>query len=70
MAEEMENQDVYIAMYYGRLGNYEEMVAWMQKGFEDRDIDIHYAVAMPGLQDIFKDTRLKHIPEEVGLPSY
>ncbi len=70
MAEEMENQDVYIAMYYGRLGNYEEMVAWMQKGFEDRDIDIHYAVAIPGLQDIFKDPRLKHIPGEVGLPRY
>jgi adenylate cyclase len=70
MVEEMENQDFFIAMYYSRLGMYEEMVAWILKGFENRDVDMHYAVALPGVQDVFKDPRLKHIPVAIGLPAY
>lgn len=70
IVEEMENQDFYIALYYGRLGMQEEMVSWILKGFENRDIDIHYAVGFPGLEELWKDPRLKHIPEAVGLPKH
>lgn len=70
IVEEMENQDFYIALYYGRLGMHEEMVSWILKGFENRDIDIHYAVGFPGLEELWKDPRLKNIPEAIGLPKH
>ena len=70
MEEHMENQDFYIAMYYLRLGDREKWVSWFERGFRNRDVDIHYAVAMPEFQEFFKDPRLKHIPEAVGLPMH
>ena len=66
----MKNQDLYIAMYYMRLGEHEKWVRWFERGYENRDVDVHYAVALPEMQNIFEDPRLKHIPEEVGLPRY
>ena len=70
MIEQMVNQDLYIAFYYHRMGNYEETIAWFQKGFQNRDIDIHYALEIPEFRKYFEDSRLKYIPEEVGLPRY
>lgn len=70
MAEQMENQDLYIASYHHRLGNYEETVAWFQRGFQNHDIDLHYMLERPEFQKYFKDPRLRNIPEQVGLPGY
>lgn len=70
IAAQINNQDLYIASYYHRLGDYEKTVAWFQKGFENRDIDMHYVVIIPMFQKYFEDPRLKHIPDMVGLPRY
>lgn len=70
MAAHMENQDVYIALYYLRLGDYEKWVTWFERGYENRDVDVHYVIANPQIKELFNDPRLKHIPEKVGLPSY
>ncbi len=70
MEQHMKNQDLYIALYYLRLGDREKWVTWFERGYENRDVDVHYVVALPGMQPLLEDPRLKHIPEEVGLPGH
>lgn len=57
-------------MYYSRLGMHDQEVNWFLKGLQSRDVDVQYVVGLPGPQELFKDLRLKHIPEEIGLPGY
>lgn len=70
IVKNMQDQDVYLALYQDRLGNYQETVTWLVRGYENHDVDIPYLFASFQLQKVFNDPRIIEISDNVGLPRY
>jgi len=59
---------MYIAIYHNRMGNHEQAIEWIEKGFENHDVDIPYLFRAQGMKNLMSDPRIISISEKIQLP--
>ena len=57
-----------IAQVYARLGNREETLTWLEKGFQERDSRIVALKVEPAFESLRSDTRFRGLIKRVGFP--
>ena len=57
-----------MAGYYTRLGQKEEAIAWLQKGYEERDFRMTMLAVGFGFDSIRSDPRFVELVRKMGLP--
>lgn len=57
-----------MAGYYTRLGQKEEAIAWLQKGYEQRDFRMTMLSVDFGFDSIRSDPRFVDLVRKIGLP--
>lgn len=66
---EMNGQDLYIALFYHRIGQFEKSIEWLLRSYENHDVDIPYLFVGKGLDKVINDPRIIAISKKVGLPN-
>lgn len=58
----------YLAKYYAHKGDLEETIAWLQRSFERRDVEMIWLRTEPLFAPVRNDSRYLEIYKEVGFP--
>lgn len=66
--KKIETPPFVMAGYYTRLGQKEEAIAWLQKGYEERDFRMTMLSVDFGFDSIRSDPRFKDLIHKMGLP--
>ena len=56
-----------IAYVYGALGEKEEALSWLEKGYSENDVQLIYLKADPAFDALSSDPRFKALLKKVGL---
>ena len=57
-----------IATYYARLGQKEETIAWLQRGYEERDFRMTLISVSFEFDSVRSDPRFVALVQKIGLP--
>jgi len=57
-----------IAGYYARLGRKDEAIAWLQKGYEERDFGMTFLAVDYEFDSLRSDPRFVELLRKIGLP--
>lgn len=68
MEENITDHDMYIAIYHNRMGNHEKAIEWIEKGFENHDVDIPYLFRAQSMKNLMSDPRIISISKKIQLP--
>ena len=70
--EKLHQQDVVpsssVGVLYGALGESDEVFAWLEKAYHDRDPQLTYLKAGRRFEPLRDDPRFKQLLHRVGLP--
>ena len=61
-------QSLNIALYYNRVGKYEEAISWMEKAYTNHDPDMPYAFLPAELNNLKSDPRYAALAQKMKLP--
>ena len=57
-----------IALYYNRAGRHEEAILWLEKGFENHDLNMPYAFLPAEFNNLRSDPRYRELANKMKLP--
>ena len=58
----------YIAMIYSSKNNVDEAFLWLEKSFQDNEIEIHWLKVEPEFESLYNDPRWQVMLDKVGFP--
>ena len=68
MQRQQKPPSMVVASYYARLGQKEEALAWLQKGYEERDFRMTLLSVSFEFDNLRSDPRFKELVRRIGLP--
>jgi TolB-like protein len=58
----------YIAMIYSSINNVDEAFRWLEKSFQDNEIELYWLKVEPEFEVLYNDVRWKEMLDKVGFP--
>jgi len=60
------NVNVFVAHYYARLGNNDEAIKWLDKAYQEHEVDLIWLKADPNLRQLIDDSRYQELVKKMG----
>ncbi len=58
----------YIAMVYAQMGEIDTSFKWLDKSYEDREVEMHWLKVEPPFEPLRGDPRWQEMLDKVGFP--
>ena len=59
----------YIAMVYCQKGEIDEAFEWLEKSYQDREVELHWLKVEPPFEPLRSDPRYQEMLDKVGFPN-
>ncbi len=68
LEENSRGQDLYIGLMFNRIGKFEKAIQWLEKAYENHDVDIPYFFQIREAENLKSDPRIIAMAKKVKLP--
>lgn len=68
LEENSRGQDLYIGLMFNRIGKFEKAIQWLEKAYENHDVDIPYFFRIREAENLKSDPRIIAMAKKVKLP--
>ncbi len=58
----------YTAMIYAQMGEIDTAFQWLEKAYQDREVEMYWLKVEPPFEPLRKDPRWKEMLDKVGFP--